>query len=219
MPAPEEIKKNVVDQLYWDVRVDASDVEVSVDDGTVTLTGKVPSYSASQAATTTVWSVDGVTAVENNLNIEAPSAVDLPSDSDIQSNIESMLLWNSEIDSTIVDVRVENGIVTLEGTIDAYWKKVRAEELSDVTGVLSVVNKLGVVPTEDVVDEDIAQDVTDALERSISVNVDDITVKVKDSKVTLTGVVPSWTAFRAAEDSAFYTLGVTEVDNRLTIQY
>jgi osmotically-inducible protein OsmY len=219
MPTQEKIKKDVVDQLYWDSRVDASNVEVEVEDGEVALTGEVPSYSSRQAATSTVWSVDGVTAVANQLQVQYPSAIEFPSDGDVRSNIESILLWNTDIDSSEIDVMVEDHIVTLEGTVDTYWKKIRTEELADVTGVFDVVNKLAVVPTEDYVDEDIATDVTDALARNLHISVDDVTVKVKDGEVTLTGTVSNWTAYRSAEDSAFYTLGVRDVDNRLTIEY
>jgi osmotically-inducible protein OsmY len=219
MPTPEKIKKEVVDQLYWDTRVDASDIEVQVDGGEVTLTGEVSSYSDKQAATTTTWAINGVTVVDNQLSVEYPSTIELPADNEVKSNIQSVLLWNTEVDSSEIDVEVADHIATLEGTVDTYWEKIRAAELADVTGVFDVVNKLAVVPTEDFVDEDVATDVTDALERNLHVNVDNVTVKVKDGKVTLTGKVSSWTAYRSAEDSAFYTLGVKNVDNRLTIEY
>jgi len=50
----EKIKKQVVDQLYWDARVDASDVKVEVSDRNVILTGTVPSYGVRQAVETSV---------------------------------------------------------------------------------------------------------------------------------------------------------------------
>ena len=40
----ETIDKQVVDQLYWDSRVNASEVAVTVQNGKVTLHGTVPSY-------------------------------------------------------------------------------------------------------------------------------------------------------------------------------
>lgn len=214
----ETIKKNVSDQLYWDTRVDASDVEVSVDSGVVTLTGQTPSYYAKQSAEDTALMVSGVISVVNKLDVKYPTSVTYPSDVDIQSNIESQLLWSTEIDSTKIEIEVQDNFVTLKGTVDEYWKKYRAETLADVTGVFGITNEIAVVPTETVVDEDIAEDVTAALERNVNVNVDDVTVKVKNGKVTLTGTVPSWIAFNSAENSAFYTLGVVEVENRLDIE-
>ena len=43
----QQIKKNIVDQLYWDYRVDAAEVQVQVYGGEVTLTGQASGYSHS----------------------------------------------------------------------------------------------------------------------------------------------------------------------------
>ncbi|TFF85228.1 BON domain-containing protein, partial [Candidatus Heimdallarchaeota archaeon] len=42
MTTDEEIKKKLTDQLYWDTRVDASDIDIDVNGSSVTLSGKVP---------------------------------------------------------------------------------------------------------------------------------------------------------------------------------
>lgn len=55
----EQIKRDVVDQLFWDIRVDASDVTVEVSNGTVTLRGTVPTYLAAKAAIDDSWCVLG----------------------------------------------------------------------------------------------------------------------------------------------------------------
>ena len=52
----EEIKKDVVDQLYWDNRIDASSVTVEVDGGRVKLKGTAPTYTAKEAARMDAWS-------------------------------------------------------------------------------------------------------------------------------------------------------------------
>lgn len=216
--ANEKIKKEVVDNLYWDTRVDATDVVVEVsDDGEVTLTGNVPSYTAKTSATTSVWSISGVKEVDNQLTVEYPAAVTVPSDQDIRNNVENTLLWDTDIDSTKIDVSVNAGVVTIEGDVDAYWKLYQAQSDADVTGVLDIVNKLAVVPSEDILDKDIAEDVINALDRNAMVDIDNVNVEVEDGDVVLTGAVSDWSAYRSAEDTAFYTLGVTSVDNQLTI--
>ncbi len=215
----ENIKKNVVDNLYWDTRVDSSDIKITTEDGKVTLTGEVPSYNAMEAAIDNVWNVAGVKSVNNKLNVQFPAKLTVPSDDDIQSNIQNILLWDIDIDSTDINISVNNGIVSLEGTVDSFWKLYHIENKANVTGVKEIVNKLAVVPTAEVVDEDIAKDVVKALERNINVDVDNVNVEVEDGEVTLSGTVTNWTAYRAAENSAFYTLGVTGVDNQLTINY
>ena len=83
----------------------------------------------------------------------------LPSDEVLKGNVESVLAWNSDIDAVDITTEVFSGHVTLKGTVDQLWKKLRAEELiSNIVGVLDVTNELAIVPTEDIVDETIARD-------------------------------------------------------------
>ncbi|MGV9103489.1 MAG: BON domain-containing protein [Candidatus Thorarchaeota archaeon] len=215
----EAIKKDIIDELYWDDRVDSSDITVQVDNGDVTLDGTVSDYTSSKNAVIDAWDAEGVTKVENNLEVEIPTEVSVPTDSEIKSNIADMLDWNSSIDASEIDVDVSAGVVTLDGVVDAYWKKLRAEDVaSRATGVLNVVNELAVVPTEDVLDKAIAEDVVSALETKFTVNADDVDVKVEDGVVTLSGTLPSWTSYRAAMDAAENTLGVTDVVDQLIIE-
>ena len=215
------IEQDVERQLVWDDQVlsDNVDIEVS-EDGIVALEGKVASLSAKDAAETDAWSVYGVTDVENNLKVEFPTVLKIPTDDDIKKRISDMLLWNTVIDSTNIDVMVETGIVTLGGSVYSFWKKLRAESLaSSVVGVLSVSNKLAVVPTKDFLDKDIAEDIVDSIDRKLAVNVENVDVMVEDGDVTLSGVVPSFTAWSAAYDSARYTAGVKNVEDQLKIEY
>lgn len=216
----EDIKKDVVDQLYWDDRINASKVNIDVsEDGKVSLNGTVPHYRARDAAEQDAWSVAGVSSVENNLSVEFPETFTVPTDEDIKSNVETSLLLNDDIDSSEIDVSVVGGVVTLEGEIDAYWKKIKAENLtSETSGVISVRNKLSIVPTESVVDESIADSITSSIDRSFEVSVDDVTVKVKNGVVTLLGTVPDWNAYDAAMDAARYTAGVTDIKDELIIE-
>ena len=69
----EQIKKAVVDMLYWDNRVDASNIDVEVTDGAVTLRGTVPSYTIKEAALFDAWKVIGVKKVDNNCYVKFPS--------------------------------------------------------------------------------------------------------------------------------------------------
>lgn len=214
----EQIKKDVVDQVYWDGRVDASKVNVDVRDGVVDLKGKVPDYSAFHAAEEDAWSIPKVIGVNNLLVVEYPGRVNIPSDEEIKKNINNMLLLNSYIDEANIDVSVQEGIVKLEGTVDSLWKKIRVEEIAyDMRGVLEVTNELAVVPTKDIVDQVIAEDIVRALERNAFVDADSVDVEVKNGKVTLSGEVTDWTAYRVAIDTARNTAGVTGINNNLLI--
>jgi osmotically-inducible protein OsmY len=217
MKTDEQIKKDVIDQLYWDSSVDASKVKVEVKDGEVTLGGTVPSYSSRSSAETDACMVRGVASVDNDLKVEY--LLDIPTDEEIKKKIEDNLFWNTLIDEKDIQVSVETGMVTLEGSVDMYWKKTRAEEIADVNGVITITNKLAIVPSEKKSDKDIADDIVGALSRNALIDIDDVDVEVDNGVATLTGEVRSWSAYRAAEDAAFYTLGVVEVNNDLVISY
>lgn len=214
----ETIKKEVVDQLYWDNRVDADDVTVHVDNGVVTLKGTVPTHGARSSAVTDTWMIDGVTSVEDQIDVELAPTVEIPTDAEIRNNIQNILSWNTDIDVMDIDVSVEGGVVTLEGTVDEYWKKWKAVELvSDVSGVIDVLDEMTVVPTGSFIDKDIAETINDALDRNLYIDSEDITVEVEHGKVTLTGVVPTNFVRSKAGDIASYTAGVIDVHNNLVV--
>jgi osmotically-inducible protein OsmY len=81
-----------------------------------------------------------------------------------------------------------------------------------------VENKLAVVPKKKREDRLIAEDVVAALERNSSVNTDDVTVKVAEGAVFLSGTVPSWQAWSAAYESALHTQGVITVRSDMEIR-
>lgn len=205
----EVIKKEVVDELYWDNRIDASNINVTVDDGIVKLSGEVPTYNSLTLGRSLSWRIGGVKDVEDNIKVNYVLPAPLPSDDDISIWIENTFAYDPVIDETRISVSVDNGIVTMEGTVDAYWKKSFVEDkISGIRGVIDVENKLAVVPTERIDDEVIAQDIVAAFDRDVQVDPETITVDVKDGIVTLSGVVPYPAARRAAERDASLTGGL-----------
>lgn len=215
----EKIKKDIVDHLYWDNRVDAAGIKVEVSDGRAVLSGSVQSLSAAMAAEEDSYAVDGVVFVENRLSVAPPSSDDIPTDRELEKNIEMVLKWNADLEVPEVRVSVVEGCVVLEGTVDSYWKKVRVEELvSPLKGVVEVANKLAVVPTEKVSDMLLAERIVAGLDRNLLVNVRNVLVEVENGRVRLSGIIPNRPAFEAARDTAIRTAGVTEIRNDLIIR-
>jgi osmotically-inducible protein OsmY len=211
-----EIKREIVDQLHWDPRVDAEDIKVDVQNGEVTLFGAVPTHFAKRSAEQDAWSVAGVGEVENAVNVEYRGSI--PEATQLKDHIVNILDWDPQIDESTVDVGINVGEVTLSGTVDAFWKKLRARALvQDVRGVTTVIDELTVVPTEPVVDETIAAEIVAALMRNDRVSVDTIDVTVEHGHVTLTGSVPTWAGRNSAYESAVLTAGVIDVDLNLAI--
>ncbi|HEX3019825.1 MAG TPA: BON domain-containing protein [Chitinispirillaceae bacterium] len=214
----EEIKKNIVDQLFWDARVDASTISIDFVDGTVCLNGTAATFLARQAAEEDVWAIAGITSVQNNIAVKKPYAYKLPSDSEIKNMLTSILQWDPDIDSGDILINVENGNIILDGSVPAFWQKVRVEELAtEIDGVIHLHNRLTVVPSAHYVDELIARDVVAAIDRSADTNINNINVQVNDGRVILSGSVSNFRVKKSAEDCARYTDGVIDVINNLVI--
>ena len=215
----EKKKKNVLDHLYWDDRVNASDVRVEVDEGKVILTGSVPTYNAKTAAFLDACRVSGVESIENEIEVNFPNAFEGPKDSEIKNNIEDLLSWNSSIDASKIDVFVKDGIVNLKGSVDAYWKKLEAEKTAArINGVVNMKNKIVVVPSQDREDREIAEEIIHAIARDVRVSVDNVDVTVNGGKATLSGTVDAWIAHDAAVNAAKHTEGIKEIQDDIVIQ-
>jgi osmotically-inducible protein OsmY len=80
----EKIKKDIVDRLYRDKRVDAADVTVRVSEGKAVLNGTVPSLTTALAAEEDSYGVEGVIFVENRLSVRHSPTPDVPSDKELK---------------------------------------------------------------------------------------------------------------------------------------
>jgi osmotically-inducible protein OsmY len=218
LPTEQELKLEVAEQLEWDSRVDETDISVLVDDRTVTLVGTVESYTKKRYAEADAWSVLGVRDVKNDLMVVVGeiSALD---DDYLKETAEDALASNAEITAEDIVVEANAGSVTLAGTVPTLWEKVRAEDVAgNLIGVVGVENELGVVPTEDILDETIAETIVSNIDRKAAVDVENVDVKVVDGVVTLSGTVSSIAARDAAYDSALFTYGVLEIKDELVIE-
>ncbi len=214
----QDIKKQILDQLAIDSRVDTSKVKVDVNTSKIRLTGEVPSYAAYLAAENTTWQLAGNKIIENKLKVKYPAQYQVPSDKELKATIRSLLMWNPNIEITDVDIKVENGTVILKGSVNAYWKKTRAQEVVvNIPGVFKVINNIAVVPTDNIADQMVAENIVAALERSVKVDAKNINIKVKNGVATITGTVPTWYARNAIKDIASYTAGVTIVEDNMEV--
>ncbi|MFP4111923.1 MAG: BON domain-containing protein [Candidatus Woesearchaeota archaeon] len=218
MPTDEDLKKNIVDQLYWDDRVDASNVMVDVENRIVTLKGTVPSIRAKNAAYNDSLLISGIRMVDDKLDVNYLKGINT-GDEDIKRDINDVLLWDPDIDSTKIDVDVLNGIVTLKGSVDSYWKKILAENSTEnIIGVRDVINEIAIVPTENWSDEKISENIMNALDRNIYTDPQEVDITVTDGNVDISGKVPNPVVRREVIDVTLFTPGVLAVnDNNLEV--
>ncbi len=215
----EQIKKDILDDLYWDPRIDASKIAVTVEDGTVTLSGTVPMYADAAAARSAAWRIEDVKQVsDKDITVEHIPEAARPSDTELRARVQNLFAWEPSIDETQLDIDVSDKIVTLGGTVDAHWKSSYAEQKAGgVGGVRDIENQLTVVPSNRITDEVIARDVTAALDRDALVDLRKLSVTVNDGIVTLAGAVPGGAAREAAMRDVSLTAGVVGVREELTI--
>lgn len=197
-------------------------------DGTVTLNGKVESWAEYQAADRIAKGVRGVTGVENNIKIEA-AAHDRP-DSVIAREIGDRLRWDARVDSANIVVKVDDGVVTLKGTVGSAAERAEAIYASYIDGVKRV--KTGALQVHDWIDDpdrrnpvftyqsdtEIATAIKDAFLFDPRVKVFNIDVAVDKGNATLRGKVSNLAAKRAAESDAHNTVGVVDVVNRIKVE-
>lgn len=125
--ADEEIKRKIVDQLYSNARIDSSKIKVFVEDGNVTLSGTVTTFTSLQTASNAALTISGITSLDNRIKVERPPTGTISREEEIASRIERLMDWNPELEASDISVSVKNGCVTLEGSVDVYWKKFLAE--------------------------------------------------------------------------------------------
>jgi osmotically-inducible protein OsmY len=146
-------------------------------------------------------------------------SVNVRADEEILQDVLSELKWDPEVDPTDVGVEVDDGVVTLTGTVDSYWKKWAAERAAlRVDGVRAVANDI-VVKTKGMrTDTDIAKDIADAFASNLLIPEDRIKVTVKNGWVTLEGDVDWGFERDEAENTARHAKGVVGVTNLITIR-
>ena len=142
------------------------------------------------------------------------------SDSQIQQAVIRELKWNTRVDETDVGVEVDNGIVTLTGTVESYLKRSAAQAAAHrVAGVLDVANDVR-VRTPGVLgrtDTEIAQAVRQALEWHTEVPHEYIRSTVADGRVSLEGTVDHWYERENAELAVRHLSGVHGVVNQIMV--
>jgi osmotically-inducible protein OsmY len=120
-----------------------------------------------------------------------------------------------------IEVAVKDGVVTLSGEVDSYWKKVAAEEAAQrVTGVRVVASDLVVKVSGPgrTTDTEIAEAVRNALRWNSEVNHDQIELKVEAGWVYMAGKVDWLFEKESAQRTVERVFGVVGVNNSIILK-
>ncbi|MNJ95577.1 periplasmic protein [compost metagenome] len=145
----------------------------------------------------------------------------MKSDLEIQKDVRDELGWEPSLNPSEIGVAVKDGVVTLSGEVDSYFKKQKAEKaVKRVKGVKAIAEdiQIGVSPSYQRSDTDIAIAILNALKWHTAVQEDKIQIKVEDGIVRLDGEV-EWEYQRKNAKLAIENLnGVIAVINLITVK-
>jgi len=120
------------------------DVSASIDDGVVTLTGKVTAPFKKDDIAARVAHVDGVTSVRDEISVLPVS----PFDDELRYRIARAIYGNSSfwqyaaMANPPIHIIVEQGRVTLTGVVNSNVERMLARSLATTFGAFSVKNEL-----------------------------------------------------------------------------
>ena len=221
----QEIIHRVTRSLRSDPATRDLKIRVTSTDNSVTLLGEVDSHQEKALGEAIAKGVEGVQAITNKLTVvHRPRA-----DDDIEADI--VRRWESDpwLDESLLGLIVENGTVSLTGTVGSLDEKRRAVRDARVNGVRSVEartldvrwwarNRMRRSPGDRRrPDEQIRKALELALKYDPRTRRSAIEVAVSDRMVTLSGTVDSLDSKKAAESDAENITGVRRVLNHIEV--
>lgn len=221
------IAADVEEALLSDPATDTWGIQSSVSGGFVNLSGTTDSWQQKELVSTIVKGVDGVTGVNNNIDINYDET---RSDTEIRNEIESAFAWNNRLDAELIEIEVNDGNVELTGSVGSLTEKSLATTIAHVAGVTEV-NSAGLEISPELRDEmrdanflvdksseDIEKAICEAMKRDPRVNQEAIEIDVNQGIATLSGSVSNLKAARAAAEIARNTHGVISTRDRVSVE-
>lgn len=137
----------------------------------------------------------------------------------LEADVRDELDWDFRIDEARIDVKADDGVVTLTGAVPTLEEAfLAADDARSVGGVRDVDNELNVgLLGEAIADADVATACADAIDRDKFVPKGSVTVSVLNGWVTLTGTVRHHLQRKAAEHAVGRVRGVLGVNNELQL--
>jgi osmotically-inducible protein OsmY len=206
-----QIQQDVLNELKWEPFLTSSEIGVAVKNGIVTLTGIVDTYSKKIYAEKAVKRVAGVKAVAEDIQVGLSPSYS-KTDTEIADAVFNALKWHTAVQEDKIKIKVDDGVVTLEGEVEWDYQRVAAKTaIQNLAGVRSVLNLITLRPRISPVE--IEQKIKSAFHRHASIDSSKISADVLGNKVVLFGKVRSFTEKEDAENAAWSAPGVLHVES------
>ena len=210
------LQRDVMDELHYEPSIDASNIGVTAKEGIVNLTGTVSSYAEKYAAASAAERVAGVKAVTDETKVDLPS-FHQRNDQDIAQATLNALEWHIWVPRDAIKVKVEQGWVTLEGTVTSKFQQTAAQNaVQNLMGVFGVSNLI--IVKSPVEPSDVKAKIENALRRAAELDAEEIKIEVTGNTVVLRGNVSSWAERNQAERAAWSAPGVWDVEDYLEVR-
>ncbi|XXF74892.1 BON domain-containing protein [Myxococcaceae bacterium GXIMD 01537] len=239
MATPEDITRAVHAALGGEPRIDLPQhpIQLALEQGDLVMEGEVEDVAAKKLALERAAAIPGVDRIIDRLHVRAARPM---TDAEVREHVCAELSgepalqhigvhWRQGDEVRVlravgpgfkgdIEVRVEQGVVTLDGDVSGLAHKRLAGVLAWwVPGTRDVVNGIGVSPLEQDSDGEMLDAVRVALEKDPLVDAGNIDIRVRASVVTLSGGVASEEQRDMAEMDAWYVWGVDRVVNQLQV--
>lgn len=189
MKSDAQLERDVHTELDLESAVQTSQISVKALDGAVTLAGEVTSYTDKQCAERAARRVAGIRVLVVELCIQ-PAPTVRPRDADIASSIEVVLRCLSCVSEHSLTIAVEDGQITLGGTVDwQYQKRMVMSAIRPIPGAIGVIDRIALKPNA--FNRDVKERIRAALQRRATPDTDTIVVDVRGGEVTLSGTIQS----------------------------
>lgn len=215
--ADHQLEAAIADELAWTPTVAAEEIGVTVTDGAATLTGTVGTYPEKEEALRAATRVHGVTVTGDQIVVQHQGSI--PQDADLAR--EAAIVFDRRtvvIPRGSVQVEVQDHVLTLRGSVAwQYQREAARHAVAMLPGVSGVRNLITVKPSTEVTPAETQGRIAAALRRHAPSDAQHVEVEVAGSQVTLTGTASSPAERRQAEQTAWFAIGVTAVDNQVTL--
>ena len=209
-----QLKQDIQEELAWDPKINAAQIEVIVEDGATRLRGHVDTYAEKWAAEDACRRVSGLRSLADDLAVRLPPN-HVRKDSELTTAVLNALQWDVLVPNT-VHATVQAGVVNLTGS--AKWNFQRTAALRAVrnlTGVVAVHS--GISLESNASAKEVHEQIRSALRRQAVADSNAIHVETAGGKVTLTGHASSWQSIEDAASAAWAAPGVTEVIDQVKL--
>ena len=213
MKTDDEILHDVRDELKWEPYLSSTEIGVSVKNSIVTLTGFVDFYWKRISAENAVKRVSEVTAVVQKIAVRLTES-GKRKDTDIAKAIQNVMNWSTLVPEDKIKVKVEDGVVTLEGNVEwEFEKKAARKAVEKLEVTVTVIDNIRVTPK--FTPTEIRKKIKASFVRNAPFDPDRVDVDVDGGTVRLRGKVRSLAEKKEAEKQVWLARGVTKVENEI----